>query len=71
MCGGGPKLPPATDPKAEREQADIEATQAANAKAAGTRRLRRQQSLLAGGATSPGNATTSSVLAIGKDKLGT
>jgi hypothetical protein len=70
MCGGS-GLPPATDPKAERDAAAAEATAAANAKAADARRNRQKQSLLAAGAQ--GNtsaATTSSVLAQGKDKLG-
>ena len=71
MCGGGPKLPPAPDPKAQREQAAADATAAANAKTAASRVARRNQSLLAAGiqgATGP--VATSSVLAIGKDKLG-
>lgn len=71
MCGGGPSLPPAQDPKAEREKAAADATAAANAKTAAARLQRRNQSLLASGmpgATGP--VTTSSVLALGKDKLG-
>lgn len=74
MCGGGrssPSLPPAPDPKAERLQAETEATTAANLKAAEARRARRSQTLLATGAAGiTNNATTSSVLAQGKDKLG-
>ncbi len=71
MCGGGPSLPPAADPKAERIQAETDATVAANAKAAQARRAQRNQSLLSTGAAGVTNtATTSSVLAQGKDKLG-
>ncbi|MEC5164054.1 hypothetical protein ACFDR9_005177 [Janthinobacterium sp. CG_23.3] len=71
MCGGGSKLPPAPDPKVEREKVEIDATTAANAKAADARRSKRSQSLLASGAAGvANNATTSSVLAQGKDKLG-
>ncbi|MEM5429391.1 hypothetical protein [Cupriavidus oxalaticus] len=72
MCGGKPDLPPATDPKVEREQADADAASAANAKTAELRRQRQRQSLLAagsGGATGGAPATTS-VMAYGKDKLG-
>lgn len=71
MCGGSPSLPPAPDPKAERLQAETDATVAANAKAADATRARRNQSLLASGAAGvTNNATTSTVLAQGKDKLG-
>lgn len=71
MCGGGPSLPPAPDPKAERLQATNDATVAANAKAAEAARAKRNQSLLASGAAgTTNNATTSTVLAQGKDKLG-
>jgi hypothetical protein len=73
MCGGGSKsLPPATDPKAERLQAEADATVAANAKTAEARRAKRNQTLLASGASgvSNNNAQTSSVLAQGKDLLG-
>lgn len=72
MCGGGPSLPPAPDPKAERVKAETDATVAANAKAADAARAKRNQSLLASGASgvTNNNATTSSVLAQGKDKLG-
>lgn len=71
MCGSSPDLPPERDPKAEREQASAEATVAANAKSAIARRSKRNQSLLATGAQgAAGPATTSSVLALGKDKLG-
>jgi len=71
MCGGAPSLPPAPDPKAEREQAAADATQAANARAAANRLAKRNQSLLATGAQgSTAPASTSSVLAYGKDKLG-
>ena len=71
MCGGGPDLPPEKDPKVEREKAEAEATAAANAKTAANRRARRNQTLLAVGAQgAPGAASTSSVLAQGKDKLG-
>lgn len=72
MCGGGPSLPPAPDPKAERVQAEVDATVAANAKAAEATRAKRNQTLLATGAAgiTNNNATTSSVLAMGKDKLG-
>lgn len=71
MCGGGPDLPPEKDPKAEREKAAAEATMAANTKTAANRRAQRNQSLLATGAQgAPGSAVTSSVLAQGKDKLG-
>ncbi|HWK72191.1 MAG TPA: hypothetical protein VNS29_15260 [Burkholderiaceae bacterium] len=70
MCGG-PSLPPATDPRAERERAEAEATAAANAKAAEARRAKRNQSLLAAGAQgSTAAANASTVLAMGKDKLG-
>lgn len=71
MCGGAPSLPPAPDPKAEREAAANDAARAANSKAIANRMAKRNQSLLASGAqgsTSP--VSTSSVLAIGKDKLG-
>ena len=71
MCGGAPKLPPAVDPVAERLKAAQDATIAANSKTAAGRLARRSQSLLASGmpgATGP--VTTSSVLAMGKDKLG-
>jgi len=71
MCGGGPSLPPAVDPKAQREQAAAEATASTNAKTSAMRMARRNQSLLASGyqgATGP--VTTSTVLAQGKDKLG-
>ena len=71
MCGGGPDLPPAVDPKVERDNAAAEATQAANAKAADARRSRQRQSLLSSGAQgATGGASTSSVLAQGKAKLG-
>lgn len=70
MCGGGPDLPPEKDPKAERLAAEREATIAANAKTADARRNKRSQSLLASGAQAAGQAQTSSVLAMGKDKLG-
>lgn len=71
MCGGGPKLPPAQDPAAERQKAEADATAAANAKTATARLARRNQSLLAAGMQGPqGPVTTSSVLAMGKDKLG-
>lgn len=71
MCGGGPDLPPPVDPKVEREKAATDATVAANAKTAEQRRARRNQSLLATGAQgAPGAVATSSVLAMGKDKLG-
>lgn len=72
MCGSKPKLPPQVDPRVERERLAAEATQSANAKAAEDRRAKRSQSLLAYG-SQPGSATggqTSSVLALGKDKLG-
>lgn len=72
MCGGGPSLPPQTDPKEERKAAEADATNTANAKIAADRRRKQQQSLLASGADgSTTQAQTSSVLAIGKDKLGT
>lgn len=71
MCGGGPDLPPATDPKAERQQAEVDATTAANAKASDARRNRKKQSLLSTGAQgATGIAATSTVLAQGKAKLG-
>lgn len=71
MCGSGPDLPPERDPKAERMQAETDATVAANAKTAANRRSMRNQSLLAAGAQgAPGAAVTSSVLAQGKTKLG-
>lgn len=71
MCGGTPDLPPEKDPKVEREKAEADATVAANAKAAANRRAKRNQTLLASGAQgAPGAATTSSVLAMGKDRLG-
>ena len=71
MCGGAPSLPPAVDPKAEREAAAADAARAANSKAQANRLAKRNQTLLATGAM--GNsapASTSSVLAYGKDKLG-
>lgn len=71
MCGGGPSLPPAVDPKAQREQAAADATSATNSKTAAKRLAMRNQSLLATGiqgATGP--VSSSSVLAQGKDKLG-
>lgn len=71
MCGGGPSLPPAVDPAAERAKAQADATQAANAKTAAARVAKRNQSLLAAGYQGANNpVATSSVLAIGKDKLG-
>lgn len=73
MCGGGPDLPPAPDPKAERVQAEADATTSANQKTAAARKLKQQQSLLASGASMSGNGgpmQTGSVLAMGKDKLG-
>ena len=70
MCGGGPDLPPATDPKVERENAAAEATQAANAKAADARRNKQRQSLLSAGAQGATGGATSTVLAQGKAKLG-
>lgn len=71
MCGGAPSLPPAVDPKAEREAAAADATRAANSKAQANRLAKRNQSLLASGAMgSTAPVATSSVLAIGKDKLG-
>jgi ubiquitin len=71
MCGGGPNLPPQTDPKVERQAAEAEATRAANGKAAEARRSMRQQSLLASGAGGAvGTPVTSTVLAQGKPKLG-
>lgn len=71
MCGGGPSLPSETDPKEERLKAEADAARSANEKAAYERRARQYQTLLATGAQ--GNkqaASTSSVLAYGKDKLG-
>lgn len=71
MCGGAPSLPPAADPTAERQKAEADAAASANAKTAMVRTARRNQSLLATGyqgATAP--VASSSVLAIGKDKLG-
>lgn len=71
MCGSAPSLPPAPDPKAEREAAANDAAAAANAKALHNRLAKRNQSLLASGAQgSTGPVSTSSVLAIGKDRLG-
>jgi len=71
MCSGGPDLPPKTDPKAERLQAEADATAKANAASAADRRKRQQQSLLATGAAgATGSPATSSVLATGKTKLG-
>lgn len=71
MCGGGPDLPPEKDPKVEREKVATDATIAANAKTAAARRASRSQSLLASGMQGSINqAVTSSVLALGKDKLG-
>jgi hypothetical protein len=71
MCGSSPDLPPQADPKAERQQAEADAQAAANAKSAANRRSKRSQSLLAAGAQgAPGAVATSSVLALGKDKLG-
>lgn len=71
MCGSSPDLPPEKDPKVEREQAEADATAAANAKSAANRRAKRNQTLLAAGAQgATGTATTSTVLAQGKDKLG-
>lgn len=71
MCGGGPSLPPQTDPKEERLKNEAEATTNANAKVAADRRKRQQQSLLATGAAgATGTPATSTVLAQGKQKLG-
>lgn len=72
MCGSKPSLPEATDPAEERRKADAEAATAANAKTADLRRARQRQSLLAAGAggAQPGAAPTTSVMAYGKDKLG-
>jgi hypothetical protein len=72
MCGSAPKLPPAKDPKVEREEIAAEATASANAKAAVDRKAKRNQSLLAmGGAMgSQGQVTTSSVLAVGRSQMG-
>lgn len=72
MCGGGPDIGPATDPAEERKKADAEAAKAANARTAELRRSRRSQSLLAAGAGGGdgGAPATNSVLAYGKDKLG-
>jgi len=75
MCGSKPDLPPAVDPKAERERIAAEATTSANNRAAMDRKAKRNQSLLAYGAQGqPGSAnpvTSSSVLAQGQAKLGT
>ena len=71
MCGS-PKLPPAVDPKEERLKAAGEATQSANAKIVRDRKLRSQQSLLASGVGgNASTAATNSVMAQGKEKLGT
>lgn len=72
MCGGSPSLPPATDPAEERRKADAEAATAANAKTAELRRSRQRQSLTAAGSGGApvGTAPTTSVIAYGKDKLG-
>lgn len=72
MCGSKPDLPPAVDPKAEREKIAAEATMSANAKAAENRRSKRSQSLLSLGAQGGGNTgvMTSSVLAMGKPRMG-
>lgn len=71
MCGGAPSLPPAVDPKAEREAAAADAARAANTKAIANKQAKRNQSLLATGAQgSTAPVATSSVLAYGKDKLG-
>lgn len=71
MCGGSPDLPPEKDPKVEREKAETDATIAANARTAASRRARRGQSLLASGAQgASGPVMTSSVLAQGKATLG-
>lgn len=62
---------PAPDPAIERQRVEAEAATAANAKSAEARRAKRNQSLLASGAAGVTNtAPTSSVLAMGKDKLG-
>lgn len=71
MCGAQPNLPPAVDPKAEREKIAAEATTSANAKAAMDRKNKRAQSLLASGAMgAPGPVQSSSILAQGKTTLG-
>jgi len=70
MCGG-PSLPPETDPKKERLEAEAEATRKANAEAAQATRARRKQTLMAQGAQgATGTPVTSSVLAQGKPRLG-
>lgn len=71
MCGGsGPKITK-TDPEAERLKAEAAATKDANEKAAASARARKKQSLLASGASEGAPVETSSVLAYGKEKLGT
>jgi hypothetical protein len=72
MFGGGPDLPPAPDPKVERETAQADATTKTNQSMAAAKKLRQQQSLLASGGSMAGNdqLQTSSVLAQGKAKLG-
>jgi hypothetical protein len=71
LFGGGPDLPPASDPKAERDAAQADATTKANQSTAAAKKLRQQQSLLASGGIAQGDQLqTSSVLAQGKAKLG-
>lgn len=71
MCGSKPNLPPAVDPKAERERIAAEAATSANGKAAMDRKAKRSQSLLASGATgSTQPVMSSSILAQGKTTLG-
>lgn len=71
MCGASPTLPPAVDPKAEREKIAAEATTSANAKAAMNRKSKRSQSLLASGAMgSTGPVQSSSILAQGQTTMG-
>lgn len=71
MCGGGPNLTSEKDPKAERLKSEADATAAANATAAAERRQRQRQTLLATGAMGNNTpVTASTVLATGKQKLG-
>lgn len=64
-----PDTPATTTPQQETDNAAQQAALAANAKAAELARQRRAGSVLAGGAPA-GSATTSSVLAYGKARLG-
>lgn len=74
LFGGGDTPTPQVvqqDPKGDQAKAEAEAASKANSERAARKRTTQSSSLLATGAQGvTGDASTSSVLAYGKDKLG-